>query len=216
MAQEALLQKSLGRGEFDHVLLSSVLRQMGYAAPTKKIHELMKAGVLRGVKKGLYIFSPEHAEGPVSKEVLANLIYGPSYISLEYALAYYGLIPERVETVTSVTPKRNKAFKTPIGAFTYRKLAAAKYREGVELVSIKPSRTVFMASPEKALLDYIVLNKVRGIKSVSDARNFLQEDLRIDSGSWMKLDALKLHRLNRFYKSKAADLVVQVLEEVRR
>jgi len=216
MAQEALLQKSLGSREFDHVLLSSVLRQMGYAAPTKKIHELMKAGVLKGIKKGLYIFSPEYAEGPVSKEVLANLIYGPSYISLEYALAHYGLIPERVETVTSVTPKRNKFFQTSIGVFTYRKLAVAKYREGVELVSITPGRTVFMASPEKALLDYIVLGKVLGIKSVSDARSFLQEDLRIDSGSWIKLDALKLHRLNRFYKSKAADFVVQVLEEVRR
>lgn len=216
MIQKALLQKLLGRGEFDHVLLASVLKQMGYAAPTKKIHELMKAGVLRGIKKGLYIFSPEYADGPVSKEVLANLIYGPSYISLEYALAYYGLIPERVETVTSVTPKRNKAFQTSVGSFTYRKLGSEKYREGVELVSIKPSRTVFMASPEKALLDYIVLNKVRGIKSVGDARNFLQEDLRIDSESWMKLDPLKLHRLNRYYKSKAADFVVQVLEEVKR
>jgi hypothetical protein len=215
MAQEALLQKSLGRGEFDHVLLSSVLRQMGYAAPSKKIHALMKAGVLTGIKKGLYVFSPDHAQGPVTREVLANLIYGPSYVSLEYALAHYGLIPERVEVISSVTPKRDKVFKTPVGTFTYRRLASEKYREGVELVSLKPGRTVFMASPEKALLDYIVLNKVKGLDNVSDARNFLEEDLRIDPTLWGRFNVITLHRLNRVYKSKSADAVIQVLEGLK-
>ncbi len=209
------MQKLLGRGDFDHVLLSSVLRQMGYAAPTKKIHDLVKAGVLVGIKKGLYVFAPDYAQKPVVKEVLANLIYGPSYISLEFALAFYGLIPERVEIVTSVTSKRDKTFKTPIGTFTYRRLAVEKYREGVELVSLNAEQSVLMASPAKALLDYIVLNKVQKLHSVSDARHFLETDLRIDAEQWKRFDLVTFHQLNRVYKSKSADFVIQMFEGIR-
>ena len=64
--------------------------------------------------------SDDHNDTPISTEILANLIYGPSSISLDYALYYYGLIPEHVRVVTSITPQRNKIFNTPIGQFTSR------------------------------------------------------------------------------------------------
>jgi predicted transcriptional regulator of viral defense system len=82
----------------------------------------MRKGVVVRVKKGLYIFGDEYRIRPFSRESLANLIYGPSIISLESALSFHGLIPERVATVTSVTPKRSKRFTTPVGCFVYRQV----------------------------------------------------------------------------------------------
>jgi predicted transcriptional regulator of viral defense system len=87
------LRKIIPREEFDYALLTAALSE--YAAPRQKINELLKSGVITRVKKGLYIFGPAYNQVPVCKEVLANLIYGPSCLSLEYALAYHGLIPER-------------------------------------------------------------------------------------------------------------------------
>lgn len=212
MAFDPLLYKELGRQEFDYSLIADALTRSGYAAPAKKIHDLMKAGILIGVKKGLYSVAPDYAHGPVCKETLANLIYGPSCISLEYALAHHGLIPERTEVVTSVTTKRDKRFETPLGVFTYRYLAKEKYREGISLVWMDPQHPVLMASPEKALCDYVAFNKIAHLKNREDAREFLLEDLRIDPERLKDLDLVVLHRLNRSYKSKSLDKILAFLE----
>jgi hypothetical protein len=206
------LYKSLGRGEVDFLLLSSTLRKLGYAAPVKKIHDLKKAGVLIGVKKGLYVLAPDHAPEPFRKETLANLIYGPSCVSLESALSFYGLLSERVETLTSVTPKRDKSFTTPVGTFTYRYLALEKYREEIDLVWLDVQHPVLMATPEKALADYILLNKVRSLKTIEDARIFLEQDLRLDLESERRFDIAKVRALGRCYRSRAVGLVADFLE----
>ena len=114
-----------------------------------------------------------------------------------------------------MTPKRDKLFHTPVGTFSYRHLAISKYREGVELLWLSPKRSVFMASPEKALIDYIVLNKVSVPKSVDSAKIFLEEDLRIDSESWKRFNVSLINRLNRVYKCKAVDVVAQVFERIK-
>ena len=87
------LRKIVGHEELDTLTLNSVLS--GYSNPRDKISRLVKEKVLIRIKKGLYIFGPQFAEKPYSNEILANLLYGPSAISLEYALSYYGLIPEK-------------------------------------------------------------------------------------------------------------------------
>lgn len=212
---DPLFYPQLDRGEFDYSLIASALTRSGYLAPAKKIHDLMKAGILIGVKKGLYALSPGYARDPVCKETLANLIYGPSCISLEYALAYHGLIPERVDIITSVTPKRDKRFDTPLGVFTYRYLAKKKYREGIELVWVDAKHPALMASAEKALCDYIVLNKISHLADPADVRAFLHEDLRIDAEKLQRFDLIVLHKLGRIYKNKALDTVLQFLEGIR-
>ena len=206
------ISHALRRTEFDSGLLESTLRGLGFAAPTKKIHDMKKAGIIIGVKKGLYVLSPPYAREPVVKETLANLIYGPSYISLEDALSYLGLIPERVETVTSVTSSRDKEFQTPLGRFTYRYLNPTKYALEINLVWIDKQHPVLMATAEKALADYVVLNKIRNLATPKDARIFLEEDLRIDGHSWTRLQPLDLHRINRVYKSASLDSIARLLE----
>jgi predicted transcriptional regulator of viral defense system len=203
------LRKAIPAEEFDYALLTGALSD--YAGVRQKINELLKSGIITRVKKGLYVFGSQYTNGPICKEVLANLIYGPSCISLEYALAFHGLIPERVETLTSVTPKRDKHFRTPIGQFDYQYLAMNKYPHGIAQVWIDETHPVLMASPEKALCDYVVLNKITGIGDSESAQQFLHLDLRIDRENWRLLDPRSLLKLNRFYRNKSIDYLVEVL-----
>lgn len=173
------LRKLIGREEVDYQLLLSALSD--YTCPRDKITGWLKSGELVRVKKGLYVFGKETALKPYSPEVLANLIYGPSAISLNYALSFYGLIPERTTTMTSITNKRDKAFATPVGDFTYRYLAPQKYAIGIELFNTDNSSPFLIASPEKALCDLIHLSdkKIKLPTSI-DVENYLFSDLRIE------------------------------------
>lgn len=85
-----------------------------YGAPKARITRMMKSGALIQIKRGLYV-----NKRSVSRRVLASMLYGPSYISFEYALSAAGLIPERVEVITSACfrKNRNKIFRTPLGEF---------------------------------------------------------------------------------------------------
>jgi len=205
------LRKAIKAEEFDYTLLSGMLSQ--YSGPRQKIHALLRDGVIIRVKKGLYVFAPEYNQVPVCKELLANLIYGPSCISLEFALAFYGLIPERVEVLTSVTPKRDKTFDTPLGRFSYRYLSIKKYSTGISQVWIDNTHPVFMASMEKALCDYVVLNKVHLFQNHEEAHEFLEADLRLARENWKKFDLQELQALNTLYRSKNIDLILFVLKQ---
>jgi len=120
------LRKKVAGEEFDYQILMDVLR--GYEHPRDKITAMLRQGVIIRVKKGIYVFGEKYSRGPFSREVLANMIYGPSYVSLDYALHYYGLIPERVEAVTSVTSGRSRRFSTPVGLFIYRMIPLRAYQ----------------------------------------------------------------------------------------
>ena len=98
------LIKKTPYGEFDYIFLSDIL--YSYKKPRNIISRLIRNNDIIRVKKGLYVFGKDSLGPAYSKEILANMIYGPSYISLEFALSYYGLIPERVDTVTSITNKK--------------------------------------------------------------------------------------------------------------
>jgi hypothetical protein len=130
---------------------------------------------------------------------------------MEFALSHHGFIPERVETVTSVTPKRDKVFKTPIGRFTYRYLSLTRYPHGIEQQWIDRSHPILIASPEKALCDYVTLNDVPHIDNQRAARDFLESDLRIDRENWSRFDIRQLMRLNEYYKSQIVTRIMEIL-----
>jgi hypothetical protein len=105
------LRKRIAGEEFDYQALLDGLRE--YDCPRDKITALLKKGMIIRVKKGIYIFGESYRRRPFSRELLANMIYGPSYISLDTALHHHGLIPERVEAMMSVTEGRGRRFFTP-------------------------------------------------------------------------------------------------------
>lgn len=168
------LQKISPFSEIDYFQLKSALSE--YAHPHTKIQQLLAAGALIRVKKGLYVLGKDYSNAPFSLTILANLIYGPSAISLDYALSYYGFIPEHVYAITSITPQRDKTFDTPVGRFTYRYLTMKKYTIGLTRLRLNDGRYIFIASPEKALLDKIYFSKPIAIKNNQEAENFLFED----------------------------------------
>lgn len=194
------LRSLAGREEIDYSFLMSALKD--YAKPRQKISLWIKTGELIRVKKGLYVFGPKIAQRPYSKELLANLIYGPSAISLSYALAHYGLIPERIETVTSITNNRKKQLQTPIGLFTYQYLSSSCYQIGIQLVSFGNAQSYLMATPEKALCDYIYfVTKPVKMSSLKDMESFLFEDLRIDETIMADLSLASVKEISAIYKS---------------
>src|SRR3990170_9057478 len=97
---EELFNK-IPRDIFDYQLLIYALSN--YKKPRDKITSLLKDNIIIRVKKGLYIFADKYRREPICLELLANLLYGPSYVSLEYALSFYNEIPEKVELITSIT-----------------------------------------------------------------------------------------------------------------
>src|ERR1700678_1367923 len=104
--------RSFSTQPLTHQVLLSLLK--AYKRPNDKVHALLREGVLTPVRKGLYIAGPTIATGRPDALLLANHILGPSYVSLDTALSYLGLIPERVFETTSVTTKTSREFHTPI------------------------------------------------------------------------------------------------------
>ncbi|PIQ86090.1 MAG: hypothetical protein COV74_06175 [Candidatus Omnitrophica bacterium CG11_big_fil_rev_8_21_14_0_20_45_26] len=121
----------------------------------RRLNEWQAKGYLKKVVKGFYVFSDIELTENVLFEI-ANRIYKPSYISLETALAYHGLIPEAVYGMTSISTRKTHWFKTPLGSFRYRTVRS-KYFFGYDIIQ-KESRCFKMASMEKALLDYLYLS----------------------------------------------------------
>lgn len=206
------LRKLAGKEEIDYQFLMSALSE--YARPRDKISAWLRVGDLIRVKKGLYIFGHEVALTAYSKEVLANLIYGPSAISLAYALAFYGFIPERLTTVTSITSKRNKTFSTPVGVFTYQYLNTMKYSIGIELVNVATNRAFFIASPEKALSDYIhLIDKKIQFATLEEVEIYLLHDLRIEENALSTLRINKLDEIQKIYHDERITLLTQFIKK---
>lgn len=184
---------------FDYQTLTGALRDL--SSPRDKITDMLRQGIIIRVKKGLYVFGDTHRRYPYSRELLANLVYGPSYVSLDYALAYYGIIPERVEALTSVTLSRSRKFSTPVGLFIYRPIPARAYEAGMVRVEGDHDQAFLIASPEKALADKIVSVRGAPIASVAEMGRFLEEDLRIDAGAIRSLSAERIDEFAGRYRS---------------
>ncbi|MBC7963531.1 MAG: hypothetical protein H7Y05_11385 [Steroidobacteraceae bacterium] len=208
-----LLLKSIPYEEFDYqTLLDSV---HGYAQPRMKISGMLAKGDIVRVKKGLYVLGESLRRRPFCRELLANLIYGPSYISLEYALHYHGLTPERVETITSVTCGRSRTFDSPIGAFSYRMIPMEAFRTGMDQVELDDGRSFLIAIPEKALADRIVADRGAGISTQKELHDYLLVSLRIDPASLRDLDPARLAEISRHYRSRRVKLLADLVRRQR-
>lgn len=204
------IRKKAGQDELEYTFLMDCLKN--YKSPRAKLTRFLKSGELIRVKKGMYLVGKDYRQNTVSLELFANKIYGPSYISLEYALAFYGLIPEHVVEVTSVTTGRKKSFTTPIGRFSYFPLPLQLYQIGYSLQPIDKNRRVLMATKEKALADLFRFRKYK-IEGLEEMKELLFEDLRIDPPSIYELDVSLLKEIRRAKGSALIDLLIQLIQE---
>lgn len=205
------LRNIIGCEEFDYQVLISALS--AYASPRDKITSLLRSGVIIRIKKGLYIFGEEYRRELYCSELLANLIYGPSYVSLEYALSYYGMIPERVETITSVTPGRARSFDTPVGRFSYH--STIHFSTGIDRAGT-PERSFLIAQPERALADRLRDDKGGGGRTIKAMEEYLFEDLRLDIDLISELSPDFMDKLAALLLSRKVKICANVIRRLRR
>ncbi len=186
-----------------------------YKRPNDKISELLKSGDLISVRRGLYVLGP-NIDLPLPEPFLiANHLRGPSYVSLESALSYWGLIPERTFEVSSVTVKTSKKYKTPVGRFNYQQLPLPYYSFGIRSIQLTPKQTILIASPEKAICDKIVLTSMINLRSTKQTREFLMEDLRMDEDMLKTLDLDLLDSwLDDAPKKNSLKMLINTLQEL--
>ena len=164
---------------------SALLSELaGYARPNDKISELVRTGTLTRLKKGLYTLS----DNPLlSRELVANHLHGPSYVSCHWALSYYGLIPEAVASVSSVCIDRAREYCNSLGRFTYHSVPARYYKFG--LTSQGSGLSAFViATPTKSLCDLLVTTRKIRIQSPRAMQEYLFDDLRLDEADVGSLD----------------------------
>lgn len=188
---------------------------VSYKSKRDKISYLIKTGEIIRIKKGIYVLNESYRRGNLSLEHLSNLLYGPSYVSLEYALSYYGLIPEKVKIVTAVTTGRTREFNTPLGVFIYRNIALSAFSPGMEIIEIQPEISFMMASPEKALADFIQSQKGVPSHDVKQYEQYLFENIRLDEKMLSSLTLNELKSFSTVYKSQKLLRLCQIIKRMQ-
>lgn len=179
---------------------------INYSNKNNKLSRDIRDGKLFKIIKGLYETNPN-----TPGYLLSGSIYGPSYISFEYALAYYGLIPERVSTITCATfnKKKKKKYDTDFGVFTYRDVPNIVYPEEI-LLKTENNYSYQIATPEKALCDK--LYTLSPITNYDNLEKMLFSDLRIDEEEFQNLDVNKIEKLSNLYHSTNVSLLAKYMK----
>lgn len=125
-----------------------------------QLRRWQKAGKILRLKRGFYILNEEDRKINTSRLAIAKELYSPSYVSMEYALSFYSIIPEKVADVTSITTKKTAKFENAFGRFVYQHLKTRCFTGFVELKD-EANVPYYMATPEKAVVDFIYLNQSR-------------------------------------------------------
>lgn len=173
----------------------------------KQLSRWTASGKIYQLRRGLYSLAP-----PFQKEIphpflIANRLQAGSYVSLQSALAYYGMIPESVPVTTSVTTNRPAAYQTPLGRFEYHHIQVDWFR-AYQLIDLGSGQNAFIAIPEKAMLDLVYL------QPGGDSEDYLLS-LRLQA-----LDSLDLDRVHQLASKsakpkllRAAHIIEQIAKE---
>ncbi len=174
------------------------------------IKRALASGQIVHLRRGLYCLAPTYRRGKIDPLVLAQRIYGPSYISLQTALSYHGWIPEAVYAITSASLDRSREFTTPLGQFTFTRVPQQTLYAHVTRVEKSPGQSFLLATPLKALADYVYVHK----QDWTSARPII-ESLRVDEPLLRTVETSTLDdlapnypslRVRRFLKGLRKDL----------
>ena len=179
-----------------------------YSNIYQKINNECKKGILVKIKRGLYTDDLYN-----DKEVIANICYNPSYISFEYALSYYGVIPEFVSTFTSATfgKKNNKIYHMKDSTFDYRSVPDEVFPMGILIMKNSKDISYKIASKEKALCD--LLYSKYPVRSIKDLKTLLFEDMRIDENEFLKMNFEFIKEIAPLYHSNSLNVLIKYLNK---
>lgn len=182
-----------------------VMQYKNYSDPLGKIHREAKNGNLIPIIKGVY-----ETDGNTPGHYLAGTIYGPSYLSFEYALAYHGLIPERVHRYTNATYNKSKTkkYNNAFGLYTYRDIPKDAFPYEVESF-VENGYSYVIAAPEKALCDRLYIASPQ--TSMIRLKTLIFDDLRIEEEDFYNLDFNKILFLCDLYPSTNIKLLKKII-----
>jgi predicted transcriptional regulator of viral defense system len=164
-----------------------------------------RKGLLIRLRQGYYTF-PEYKGKPDFALYFANRIYRPSYVSLHRALAFYGMIPEGVIQITSVTTLKTASFTNDVGEYVYKSVHQ-DFMFGYDLKTIAGGRAIYLASPEKALIDLLYIypfyNSIQALEDLRLDDEFLHGDL----------NTALLDDYTSRYKKRALERRVQLMKK---
>lgn len=161
------------------------------------IKRALRAGEVVRVHRGIYCLAAKYLRQKVDPLVLAQRIYGPSYISLETALSYHGWIPEAVYSITSTSLERSREFGTPLGHFSFSRVPQETFYLEVSRAEKEAGSSFLLASPLKALADYVYVHKHDWTSA-----HPVVKSLRVDEGQLASLDITAFDRLLANYSSQ--------------
>lgn len=190
------------------ILTNNMLKEKlnEYSNKNSKISREIKNGKLIKIINGLYETNPL-----VNGYLLAGCIYGPSYLSFDFALYYYGLIPEKVTAFTSATcnKKKKKIYNNQFGTYLYRDVPEKVYPLGIKIIN-EDNYSYQIAIPEKALCDK--LYTLSPLKNMKELENVLFNDLRIDSEEFNKLNLQDIAEISNSYNSTNVNLLYRYIK----
>ena len=191
------------------IVTVSMLKQKyaDYTNPLDKIRRDADQGVIFRLNRGLY-----ETDRNVDPYLLAAPILSPSYLSFEFALSYYGLIPERTMAITSATlnVRKNKTYVNVFGRYEYSDIPASAFSEGLCLIG-EGEYIVRMASKEKAICDS--LYKWRVVHSIKALKELLFIDKRMDEDEFASCDFVLMKRLAKLYRKTNLKLLIRLIEK---
>lgn len=204
------LKNALPLSIFSHEMIYSLLEK-SISNVNEKISNLVRNKELIRLKKGFYTFSKPYQTKPINLISVANTLYSPSYVSFDYALSYYGMIPERVSEVTSATSKNEKLFDTPIGRFSYKKVSLEAYSLGIDWIYDDVDGGRFIATSEKALCDKIKYDRGIGTLTQTSMIEYLKYDLRIDITTPLNYELIEI--IASAYKSRNLKTLATIVKK---
>ena len=177
-----------------------------YTDVNGKIKRDVDNGILFPLVRGIY-----ETNGSTDGFLLASFIYGPSYLSFEYALSFHNMIPERVVVYTNATfnKRKTKSYQNHFGLFTYRDIPKEAFPFFVKAYEVD-TYSYFIANPEKALCDMLYIKQP--VRSIKEIKMLLFENLRINKEAFDQLIFEDIIFLSNKYKSNNIKYLIKYIE----
>ena len=153
----------------------------------QKVSALEQSGKIIRLKRGLYVVNPEWSGKRISMGLVANHLYSPSYVSMQTALRWYGLLPEQVILILSMSIKHSRRFENSLGRFDYIGVDRNWFSIGLRHEDLNEGSFI-IACPEKALCDLICTTPGVNLRYKKEAQTYLEEDLRLDMDAFRQFD----------------------------
>ena len=199
-------------GLFDSTVVINLFSGKSEGARKLLVRRAVKVDEVIRLKPGLYCLAPEFRKNEPHPFTIAEMLYSPSYVSFETALSHYGLIPEAVYQVASVSDRRAKRFQTPLGTFVYMRIPSKPLMAGVISMEIQKGSWAYVATPLRAIADLVYIRKiewkVHGISFLLDSMRIEEDDMKKIEMTHLQdiIQSLHNHRVRNYLTHLAKEL----------